>query len=261
MANKTTNPSKNRQQTVRNTSPLVMALAALLILPSLASGGVSTDTDISYSYTAGGSTELGECMTFEANGTVFCPMGGGIVCGTVHARPSDEVPFDAIEAIDPIDAAVTVAGPQAGGYCAPVNIDIGEVVNVTVTDDIDVSTSFAICIDGNNNDVCRPDLGEEHTDTLFISSCSDGTFGSVQNLKAAGNLYIFIMQEPNTDGSASCAATTGMVDIHITPLPLPQCADGIDNDGDGRTDYPADPDCDDLSDDNESPPPPPVVTH
>jgi hypothetical protein len=33
--------------------------------------------------------------------------------------------------------------------------------------------------------------------------------------------------------------------------PLPQCSDGIDNDGDGFTDYPDDPKCTDALDDNE----------
>ncbi len=36
------------------------------------------------------------------------------------------------------------------------------------------------------------------------------------------------------------------------PIPTPQCGDGLDNDGDGLIDYPADPDCDAASDDDES---------
>jgi hypothetical protein len=34
---------------------------------------------------------------------------------------------------------------------------------------------------------------------------------------------------------------------------IPECKDGIDNDGDGKTDYPADPDCDSKDDDSETP--------
>ena len=38
------------------------------------------------------------------------------------------------------------------------------------------------------------------------------------------------------------------------------CADGIDNDGDGLSDYPNDPGCEESDDDDESNEPPPVVT-
>jgi hypothetical protein len=38
--------------------------------------------------------------------------------------------------------------------------------------------------------------------------------------------------------------------------PVPQCSDGIDNDGDGYTDYPNDPGCTDLDDPTENPNPP-----
>jgi len=39
-----------------------------------------------------------------------------------------------------------------------------------------------------------------------------------------------------------------------TPAPAPVCADGIDNDGDGATDYPADPGCSSAADTDESNP-------
>lgn len=45
------------------------------------------------------------------------------------------------------------------------------------------------------------------------------------------------------------------------PPPDTQCADGIDNDGDGLIDFPQDTGCTDLSDDDESEPPPSVIEH
>jgi hypothetical protein len=42
-----------------------------------------------------------------------------------------------------------------------------------------------------------------------------------------------------------------------TLLPSAQCADGLDNDGDGTTDFPADAGCTSAEDDTESPNPPP----
>ena len=46
------------------------------------------------------------------------------------------------------------------------------------------------------------------------------------------------------------------------PPPSYACSDGIDNDGDGATDYPADPGCDSATDDDETntPPPPGGIT-
>jgi cytochrome c553 len=45
-----------------------------------------------------------------------------------------------------------------------------------------------------------------------------------------------------------------------TPPPVAQCADGIDNDGDGLIDFPADPGCTDANDNDEfNAPPPPVA--
>jgi len=41
------------------------------------------------------------------------------------------------------------------------------------------------------------------------------------------------------------------------PPPKPACSDGIDNDGDGKVDYPADPGCDSASDTDETDPAPP----
>jgi hypothetical protein len=43
----------------------------------------------------------------------------------------------------------------------------------------------------------------------------------------------------------------------LAAVPKPQCSDGIDNDGDGKTDYPADPGCTGPNDNNETDPPKP----
>jgi len=56
---------------------------------------------------------------------------------------------------------------------------------------------------------------------------------------------------------ATAAASCGGGGGNGTPDAMPQtvCTDGIDNDGDGSIDYPADPGCDDESDNDESNPP------
>lgn len=40
--------------------------------------------------------------------------------------------------------------------------------------------------------------------------------------------------------------------LHIDFMPTPQCSDGVDNDGDGQTDFPNDPGCTDAQDDDET---------
>jgi Ca2+-binding RTX toxin-like protein len=58
---------------------------------------------------------------------------------------------------------------------------------------------------------------------------------------------------------SSCDQTPAQYEIvgEITVYKSPQCSDGLDNDADGSTDFPADPGCTDATDDTESPNPPP----
>ena len=50
----------------------------------------------------------------------------------------------------------------------------------------------------------------------------------------------------------SDALAAAAADFRIEIIPGPQCYDGIDNDGDGKTDYPEDPGCSSQGDDDES---------
>ena len=73
-----------------------------------------------------------------------------------------------------------------------------------------------------------------------------------------GNLEIYVM---NADGTGPVRLTNSPgLDIEPAwgiaagpppPPPAPQCSDGIDNDGDGRIDFPADPGCTSASDNDE----------
>lgn len=55
---------------------------------------------------------------------------------------------------------------------------------------------------------------------------------------------------PNAPSGTSKVTTK----VACAPTPKPQCSDGIDNDGDGKVDYPADPGCDGPDDNDESNP-------
>jgi hypothetical protein len=58
----------------------------------------------------------------------------------------------------------------------------------------------------------------------------------------------------NTSTPTPTATATGTATRTATPTPTkrtPQCSDGVDNDGDGKTDFPADPGCADPGDEDE----------
>lgn len=66
-------------------------------------------------------------------------------------------------------------------------------------------------------------------------------------------------QDDDGDGRVDYPADPGCTasgdDDETSPDPLPQCADGLDNDGNGLTDHPDDPNCDDAADNEEARPP------
>ncbi len=119
----------------------------------------------------------------------------------------------------------------------------------------DRERSFA-CGDGIDNDrdgiVDFPqDPGCESLtdDNELNAACSDGIDNDGDGLIDLGGL------DTTGDGIANTAADPGCTDLldnDETDGVLPACADGIDNDGDGEADYPADPDCDNETDDEEA---------
>lgn len=75
--------------------------------------------------------------------------------------------------------------------------------------------------------------------------------------QGAGTKYVWLTLR---DGAGRQTQTMTPVVVTNAPPPPPpaaQCADGVDNDGDGKIDYPADPGCASATDDSESPDPPP----
>jgi hypothetical protein len=66
-----------------------------------------------------------------------------------------------------------------------------------------------------------------------------------------------------TDALGRYAEATNSFTVSSSPSPPPGCSNGLDDDEDGKTDFPADPGCADAQDDSESPdpaPPPPAGT-
>ena len=85
-----------------------------------------------------------------------------------------------------------------------------------------------------NRDVCNASVNSDcGLNTLWCRFEADGTCGCYR------------------PPSATVPDTTNGNGTYVGPCPA--CSDGIDNDGDGKTDYPFDPDCFDTMDNDESP--------
>jgi len=113
-------------------------------------------------------------------------------------------------------------------------------------------------------------LGNDTDDGLLVPLTisalpSDVTNGTL-NLNNDGSFdYISVAGFAGTDSftyevSDGEFTSTAIVNITVTDVPpvVKQCGDGIDNDGDGLVDYPADPGCVNVADDDETDVAPPV---
>ena len=80
-------------------------------------------------------------------------------------------------------------------------------------------------------------------------------------LPGAYNVTLTVRGEGGPDNSATATRTVTVSPLPQAPPPTPSpaCSDGIDNDGDARVDFPADPGCGGPGDSSEltAPPPPP----
>jgi hypothetical protein len=101
------------------------------------------------------------------------------------------------------------------------------------------------------------------------SSSGYQEFNVTSAVLGTGPVSFVVMHGPGCESAREVSfnsreATSGQpeltVETSVAPPPQPQCSDGLDNDGDGLTDHPADPGCTDASDTDETdptPPPPP----
>jgi sugar lactone lactonase YvrE len=75
------------------------------------------------------------------------------------------------------------------------------------------------------------------------------------NQVATVNLTIIYSQDPVVPEDPTCATNPTLPGCGQVVVIPKLCADGLDNDGDGKTDFPADPGCSSLNDNSETDPP------
>lgn len=132
--------------------------------------------------------------------------------------------------------------------------------------------SWLIGLDSGGNSVLKiedplelavpPECGEPALVCLFLNQGESFIFGngagSVQealHLDLLNGTPIDILLElGKAESIAHLESPDGCNPGEKGPCPTdkPECSDGIDNDGDGKIDYPADPECDNAQDDSES---------
>lgn len=103
------------------------------------------------------------------------------------------------------------------------------------------------------------EVTRNNPDNTHVSSAASGT--NVANTIQYGASTFFLYHEgtvlAQSTVTATCASGTAwggsscQPSAVVTPPTVTQCSDGIDNDGDGKIDYPADPDCTSPSDNTE----------
>ena len=137
----------------------------------------------------------------------------------------------------------TMTNGTGGAACpgsAYVNQDI--VVNLNSTDPGNLQVRYGV-----DWDTANPAQEVTSGWTSYVNS------GTTQSLTKVGGyatpgVYTIYGRAQNTAGAYS-----GWGSCNITVNPLPQCSDGIDNDGNGQIDYPADTGCSAANDTTESP--------
>lgn len=103
-------------------------------------------------------------------------------------------------------------------------------------------------------DLCVNLVGNQTTIPLGYLSDGAGYCYQTDILDLCTNIAGVQTSVPTGYTKNTTGNTPGICSTNNTPNPLPECSDGIDNDGDGLIDYPADPGCTDPLDPTEQNP-------
>ncbi|HQS59388.1 MAG TPA: S8 family serine peptidase [Gallionellaceae bacterium] len=204
--------------------------------------------------------------TIAAGGGYASPTGTSfsapMVSGAAAILLSCGVPLNEIESTLRTSANVTIAFPD--GTSAPrldiyralisrnraptaISLSNNSISNGTnTTADFEVGTLLATDLDtcdkftysiAGGADAAKFSIGGANSDRLRIT---DGVLNS--SVKSSYSVTVRV-----TDFAGQTVDST-----HVVTVSVPQCSDGIDNDGDGKIDYPADPGCSSASDTSEN---------
>ena len=150
------------------------------------------------------------------------------------------------------DAVITQSFPVSGPDCGGVNTP------PTANDD-NYNTTTAVTLNVSAPGVLGNDTDDGLLAALVVSNLVSNVSNGTLNLNTDGSFDYTSNPGFTGDDTFTYEAddgefqSTATVTITVDSVPTdPQCSDGIDNDGDGLTDFPADPGCDDANDDDET---------
>jgi hypothetical protein len=156
-----------------------------------------------------------------------------------------------------VPGAITYGGvkPKIDRYPTP--LQSGSTVQVGNTIAVTSAGSWSFCNDGSSPVWL---YRAYRSGSVFAS----GTVSTPTELRYTttstdANSTFSIDLQPCTGGGSTCYGQyirSNVLTVADPGTTTPQCSDGADNDGDGKTDYPADPGCSSASDPDESDDPP-----
>jgi hypothetical protein len=168
-----------------------------------------------------------DATTYDETGTAFGPSG--LVAGTRYAYANDflahptlfgdrDVSNNVLDRFDPTPFGVgTIPGATPG-----------QTVTGAGTVEVAIALTPAVVA------YLRDRLAQGSVD-LMVTSLEPASFGGP-------SVYPVLLNKESGTGAATLT-----LDVNVTP----GCKDGVDNDGDGLVDYPADPGCRTQNDDTE----------
>jgi Divergent InlB B-repeat domain len=114
-------------------------------------------------------------------------------------------------------------------------------------------TSSPAGITCNENNAPDCDQGYAHGTAVTLTA-TEAINAEPAKWSGCDNVTVSNQCEVTMDRAKSVTATVTRIDKVISPRIPDACEDGLDNDGDGRTDYPADPGCQSAADDESGDP-------
>lgn len=111
--------------------------------------------------------------------------------------------------------------------------------------------------DDDERDVGSTSAVPSHSASSHSTSSGASSGPSVVSSSSSSSLFLTLTLPSSV---SSHVASSSLLSLHSFGFFLvPECGDGFDNDEDGKTDYPEDPDCTSLEDLDESTPPPQYI--
>jgi hypothetical protein len=234
-----------------------VATIAAIAFVVLVAGGAAADTfqvrlvsQTNSTITLGWDPQPGYGYLFSAGGTLVSRTNDASRSSVKFSKvPSGQYDVDVI-----VKGANGHYPPPAAGDTtppsAPPNLRVGS----------RTQTQIVVAWDAANDNVAVTNYRVYRDGNLIGQGAgSSGGFLNqwTDNNRACGTTYQYGVEAQDAAGNTSARSALTAATLACNQPPAAACADGQDNDGDGKTDYPNDPGCSSTADTDETDPAPP----